>query len=147
MFRDSKLPGVVQVKYLIFLFFSITAQAQVLNESEVSASLGKLEKLAPDKFINEIAPIREGLQQYMLTKKRVCQGEFTPRAISAGGIEQKLNEKEKLGCLQELKDFEGSFIEALYSSRKRFLEYNYTKQLEELQKVRENALKDLRKKH
>jgi hypothetical protein len=135
------------VKYFLCWFFCLTLQAQVLNESEVAGSLEKLEKLAPEKFINEIAPIREGLQQYMLTKKRVCQGEFTPRAINAGGIEKKLNEKEKLSCLLELKEFEGSFIEALYASRKRFLEYNHIKQLDELQKVREIAIKDLKKKY
>jgi hypothetical protein len=135
------------MKYIICFFLGAAASAQVLNESDVAASLEKLEKLSPEKFINEIAPIREGLQQYMLNKKRVCQGEFTERAIKTEGTEKKLNDKEKVACLSELKSFEVLFIEALYNSRKRFLEYNHVKQLQELKLVRESSLKDLNKKY
>jgi len=133
---------------IYFLFFiTLSVSAQVLNESEVTNHLEKLEKLAPEKYVNEIAPIRESLQKYLLTKKRVCQGEFTPRAITSNGDAQKINETEKKACFQELKDFEGSFIEALYACRRRYLEYNHKVQLEELQKVQEIELKDLKKKY
>lgn len=134
------------MKFLLFFFFSFGVFAQVLNEAEVAPALDKLEKLAPEKFINEIAPVRESLQNYLLTKKRVCQGEFTERAINKTG-DQKLNEKDKKMCFQELKDFEGSLIEALYLSRRRYLEYNHAKQLEELQRVRDHSVKDLKKKY
>ena len=129
------------------LLFSSLAFAQGLSESDVSVSIEKLEKLPAANYLNEIAPLRESLQNYMLTKKRVCQGEFTTHVINTVSADIKLNEKEKIKCWNDLKGFEGSFIEALYSCRRRYLEYNHSRQLDELQKVREIARAELLKKY
>jgi hypothetical protein len=120
--------------------------SQVLTEAEAIKQLEKLEKLPAANYLNEVAPVREALQNFLQTKKRICMGEFTRRAIDSNASEQKLNEKERKECLGQLKEFETDFIEALYTCRYRYLEFNHAKQLSELTKLRDQSLKDLNKK-
>jgi len=135
--------------------FGSLAQGEVVQSNifeytkKVAADLEKLKALAPKDYFQKVDDFRTELEKYFDHKKRVCEGEFST-VILSGSSENKQNKKpvklsreERKLCFRELKALQVTFINNMYSARKRYLGFLHAKRIEELEKARENSIKSL----
>ncbi|MBI2520517.1 MAG: hypothetical protein HYV97_08865 [Bdellovibrio sp.] len=115
-----------------------------------------LKNIAPEVFAREIDHFREQMERYIFHKKRVCNGEFSTFALapneaiintvdSGPHMQRKLNPEEKKLCFKELKAFEVTYINNLFTSRRRYLDYLHELRTKELDQAREEALNSIKR--
>jgi hypothetical protein len=145
------------LKIILTLFISCGAFAQgdVVQSNifeytkRVAADLEKLKNLEPKNYFQKVDDFRTELEKYFDHKKRVCEGEFSTVILSGGGESSqnkkpvKLSKEERKLCFRELKALQVTFINNMYSARKRYLAFLHAKRIEELEEARENSIKSL----
>jgi len=115
-----------------------------------------LKNIAPEVFARDVDRFREQMERYVFHKKRVCNGEFSTFALApneaiidtvdAGPhMQRKLNPEEKKLCFKELKAFQVTYINNLFTSRRRYLEYLHELRTRELDQAREEALNSIKR--
>ncbi|MBC98903.1 MAG: hypothetical protein CME63_14255 [Halobacteriovoraceae bacterium] len=143
---------------LLFIFNgrAIWAQNDSLSQfdstKEIIAIVSQLERLDPSEYILKIDDVREKLEKYFENKKRVCEGDFSTVVLTKGERESdtkksvKLSKEEREVCLRELKQVQQKYIESLFEAKKRYVIHLHKQRLEELEKSKEEAIKELMKK-
>ena len=103
--------------------------------------------LYPDK----IASFRETFENYFEYKKGVCNGTFSTLIVDEkDGLKQnqsldKLSKDEKNLCVKDLKELHISFINNMFTWRKKYLDYVHGLRLEELKIIKQNAINEIQK--
>ncbi len=135
---------------LSFPFIAIAEEASPLEYSKkFKSQLDELNELMPDEFLQKIDSYRESLERYVEHKKRVCNGEFSTIVLGVTNVEKtarkknKLTRAERVLCFRELKGFQVTLVNNMYSARKRFLDYLHSKRITELEKARNKTIKSL----
>ena len=116
----------------------------------------ELKNIMPDIFPREVDRFRDQMERYIFHKKRVCNGEFSTFALApneaiidtvdAGPhMQRKLNPEEKKLCFKELKAFQVTYINNLFTTRRRYLEYLHELRTRELDQAREEALNSIKR--
>ena len=113
----------------------------------VRQELEQLNTLAPEQFLVEVDKVRTSMERYFDHKKRVCNGEFSTVILSVAGERSteanRLSADEKKLCFREMRALQTTYINNMYSARKRYLESLHTKRMEDLEASREKALQEL----
>lgn len=143
------------VKLLLFLFtLSLSAMAQeqsVAPESvAIQTRIKSLEELKPESFSQDVESLRAVLDRYFDNKKRVCNGEYSTMVLNAAeemgkAAEEgrKLSKDERKVCFREMKNLQVNYINALYVARRKYVTWLQERQLDELAKVKDEAIKRL----
>ena len=148
--------------FLILLFPFIAFQGSFAEEDEMGTTtfeytqnvhqkLKELEVLTPEKYVDQIDGYRNDLMKYFEHKKRVCRGEFSTIILSgegkgsSKGATHKLSAKERKLCFREMKALQITFINNMFTARKKYLEHLHEKQVTALSKAREDSINDLKK--
>ncbi|MEI8347504.1 MAG: hypothetical protein WCG27_08550, partial [Pseudomonadota bacterium] len=93
--------------------------------------------------------LRISVEKYIDHKKRVCNGEFSTIILNEAGEEQStkpekaLSPEERKLCFREMKAMQISYINNMFSARKRYLDFLHALRIEELTKVRDRTIKSL----
>jgi hypothetical protein len=156
MKSKSFVVNIVSISFLLVLLSS-TLKAQPLNDPQLSSAfeytqrvrqeIEELNKLTPDKFLNEVDKVRTSMERYFDHKKRVCNGEFSTVILSVAGERSteanRLTADEKKLCFREMRALQTTYINNMYGARKRYLENLHIKRMEDLETSREKALQEL----
>ncbi len=155
-----KMWPVVLVSAMVLSFqFESRLKAQEEGETpfeytkRIHSELKEIKQLKPEEYFQRIDTYRTHLEKYIEHKKRVCEGEFST-IILAGGEKaerlpnprrssNKLTREERKLCFRELKALQITFINNMFLSRKKYLDYLHQDRIGQLQKARENAIKSL----
>ena len=116
----------------------------------------ELKNIMPDIFPREVDRFRDQMERYIFHKKRVWNGLFSSFALApneaiidtvdAGPhMQRKLNPEEKKLCFKELKAFQVTYINNLFTTRRRYLEYLHELRTRELDQAREEALNSIKR--
>ena len=135
------------------MVFSVFAQegapvARLKDQKAIQNEIEAVGDLTPEAYYSQVDTYRESIEKFLVTKKKVCQGEFAPFILSSD-VEKKLptktkiDEKEKRQCFKELRKLHGAYLENMFKARRRFLEANHKTRLDELSRHYEQSLKDL----
>ena len=164
----------VKLLTLSLFLVLIIANAQVRGEGTASGAgestfeytkrvyqeVEQLKNVTPDNFAKEIDRFREQMERYIFHKKRVCNGEFSTFALSqnepqnaalinsvdtAPRPQRKLTAEEKKLCFKELKAFQVTYINNLFTARSRYLEFLHDLRKQELNQAREEALNSIKR--
>ncbi len=142
------------IKY-IFLFSLLLNQHTFSQEKaptttfeytdQVSRKIDEVKDLKPEEYIQKVNSYRDVIEKYIDHKKRVCSGEFSTIILSNLGTQVDsnrihLNNEERELCFRELKALQINFVNNMYVARRKFLDANHEKRVEELSKAREEAL-------
>lgn len=108
-----------------------------------------------DNYFESIIEIRSELDSFFENKKKVCLGEFSTIVLrvdddfsgnlASQGSEgpRRLSDVERVACLREMKKMQKKYIRNLFEARKNILDKTHEKRVLELQKARDEALKNL----
>ena len=90
------------------------------------------------------------LDRYFDNKKKVCNGEYSTMVLGDVGElgktadeGRKLSKDERKVCFREMKNLQVNYINAIYEARRKYVLWLQEKQLDELGKVRDEAIKRL----
>mgnify|MGYP003673966395 CR=1 FL=1 len=129
------------------------AEVEVIENSESAAILIKikeLESLKPEQFSQSVESLRGLLDRYFDNKKKVCNGEYSTMVLGDVGElgktddeGRKLSKDERKVCFREMKSLQVNYINAIYAARKKYVLWLQEKQLDELAKVKDEAIKRL----
>ncbi len=143
------------LKIIFYFLFSLTVYSEEKVETtfeytqKIKKNLEDLEKLDAKNYIQEIDRLRNDIEKYLAHKLRVCRGEFSTLILSEDEAKKKgklrLSKKEKHLCLQELKAIYILFVENLYTVRQKYLKLEFEKREEELSKIRDGILSEIKK--
>ncbi len=130
--------------------FATAQEAPVSEAQEIQMRIRALESLKPEGYAQDVESLRAELDRYFENKKRVCNGEYSTMVLgdvgeSARSSEEtrKLSKDERKVCFREMKNLQVSYINAVYEARRKYTLWLQEKQLEELTKVRDEAIKRL----
>lgn len=143
------------MKRLILFLIATTSFAQVPESTPVSEAqeiqtrIRAMESLKPEDYTQNVESLRVELDRYFENKKRVCNGEYSTMVL--GDVSEsvrteetrKLSKEERKVCFREMKNLQVSYINAVYEARRKYTLWLQEKQLEELAKVRDEAVKRL----
>tara|TARA_R100000656_G_scaffold124808_2_gene103929 strand:- start:391 stop:852 length:462 start_codon:yes stop_codon:yes gene_type:complete len=138
--------------FLIFIFSPFSFAQQESGESElIQTKIKALEDLKPESFSQNVESLRAMLDRYFDNKKRVCNGEYSTMVLGEVGDignkaseeGRKLSKDERKVCFREMKNLQVNYINALYAARRKYVLWLQEKQLEELTKVKDEAIKRL----
>ena len=146
------------IKSLVFLTFfasMVFAQTQVADDGNAESSaiqnkIKELQDLKPDQFSQNVESLRAMLDRYFDNKKKVCNGEYSTMVLGDVGElgktadeGRKLSKDERKVCFREMKNLQVNYINAIYEARRKYVLWLQEKQLDELGKVRDEAIKRL----
>lgn len=134
----------------LFLVSNVFAQSNSADSDAIQAKIRALAEIKPDSFAQNVESIRSELDRYFDNKKRVCNGEYSTIVLGdvaeAGrNVEEtrKLTKDERKVCFREMKNLQVSYVNALYEARRKYVLWLQEQQLEELGKVKDEAIKRL----
>ena len=134
----------------LFLVSNVFAQSNSADSDAIQAKIRALAEIKPDSFAQNVESIRSELDRYFDNKKRVCNGEYSTIVLGdvaeAGrNVEEtrKLTKDERKVCFREMKNLQVSYVNALYEARRQYVLWLQEQQLEELGKVKDEAIKRL----
>tara|TARA_R110000868_G_scaffold304021_3_gene564507 strand:+ start:2402 stop:2863 length:462 start_codon:yes stop_codon:yes gene_type:complete len=144
----------MKIKLLIlFTIVSLSsfAQEEAGQGDVIQAKIKALEDMKPETFSQNVESLRALLDRYFDNKKRVCNGEYSTMVLGdvgelgnkAAEEGRKLSKDERKVCFREMKNLQVNYINALYSARRKYVLWLQEKQLEELTKVKDEAIKRL----
>lgn len=143
---------VILLSLLTFFSFQASAQDAQLSSAfeytqRVRQEIDQLKDLSPDNFLTEVDKVRTSMERYFDHKKRVCKGEFSTVILSVAGERSteanRLTADEKKLCFREMRALQTTYINNMYSARKRYLENLHTLRMKDLEASREKALQEL----
>jgi hypothetical protein len=127
---------------------AMTAQESEEYTRKIREEIEAIKNLNPEEYVSKIDQYRLAVEKYIDHKKRVCNGEFSTIILSDSGEEQvraekRLGNEERKLCFREMKAIQISYINNMYSARKKYLDYLHALRIEELSKVRDQTIKSL----
>lgn len=153
---------------IVILFWAPTiSMGQETEDEQKDAALGELEStrlaqqqiaaipaIDPQDFPRELKVLRDSIERFFGHKKRVCNGEFStvilsPIDVRESGISRddmiyrKLNVQERKMCFREMKEMQVQYINNVFQARKSYLEYLHSQRIEELDRLRAEAVESL----
>lgn len=142
------------IKYVFLFLFSNLLMAQEPTPSAdggaINIKIRALAEIKPEAFAQNVETIRSELDRYFDNKKRVCNGEYSTMVLGdvgepgkAAEEHRKLTKDERKICFREMKNLQVSYINALYEARRSYTQWLQEQQLQELSKVRDEAIKRL----
>ena len=140
--------------HLFFSFFLMISGnsygAEATDAKAMIKLIDSLSDLSPESYYTQVDSLRESIEKFLSMKRKVCQGEYSPFILlgqneNPADAKAKLNEKEKRQCYKELRKMHTSYLDNMYSARKRYLESSHKQRLDELARHHELALKELKK--
>lgn len=133
-----------------FIVLSGFAQTNSADSDVIQTKIKALSEIKPDAYAQNVEAIRSELDRYFDNKKRVCNGEYSTIVLGDVGeagrnVEEtrKLTKDERKVCFREMKNLQVNYVNALYEARKKYVLWLQEQQLEELGKVRDEAIKRL----
>ena len=125
------------------------------SRADSSAAIRKLineiPQMDPKFYSDKIASFRETFENYFDYKKGVCNGTFATLIVDEKeGVKQnksldKLSKEEKSLCVKDLKELHISFINNMFTWRKKYLDYIHEQRLEELKMIKQNTINEIQK--
>jgi hypothetical protein len=144
------------VKIVLLSFFLLTAlAAQESGETSfeytkrVRDELEAIKNLSSEEYFLKVDGMRVEIEKYIDHKRRVCNGEFSTvvltekEDISVRPKANKLTKEERKLCFRELKALQNTFINNMFVARKAYLDQLHKQRIEDLSKMREEAIKNL----
>lgn len=137
---------------LLMALISIPSRswAEESSTDEMEKVINEMGALKAVDYIIKIDDYREKLERFIENKKGVCEGEFSTVILARGDRESetpkkpvKLTKEEREVCFRELKQIQQKYIEASYEAKKRYLVYLHEQRLQELERSKDAAIKDL----
>lgn len=140
--------------FLLYLMITASVFGQEATPSAdgdaIQVKIRALSELKPESYSQSVEAIRSDLDRYFDNKKRVCNGEYSTMVLGDVGEPsrsaeegRKLSKDERKVCFREMKNLQVSYINALYEARRKYVLWLQEKQLDELSKVRDEAIKRL----
>lgn len=133
-----------------FVPFLLLGSAYAADSDAIQAKIRALSEIKPDTYAQNVEAIRSELDRYFDNKKRVCNGEYSTIVLGDVGEAgrsaeetRKLTKDERKVCFREMKNLQVSYVNALYEARRKYVLWLQEQQLEELGKVRDEAIKRL----
>ena len=148
----DKEPERLRLKTILILLFSYASLGQDAPQNtfeytrDMYRKVGELSKIQPKEYSEKVSKFRSEIERYIEHKKGVCQGNFSTVILDSGVGEKgeyKLSKSEQELCYRELKGLQLTYINKLFEARKGYLDHLHGKRIESLNKVREDALKQL----
>jgi nucleoid DNA-binding protein len=133
---------------LFILGASAFAQTvSAMRKDEILDNLSKLENLEQENYEEAIFELNDEVNNYSDLRKKECLGEFSTLEINnegeSVGKKKKLSREEKKLCQIELINFRKKYIKNIYKIRRRHLLKNHKEQLEKLDALELDSLKEL----
>ena len=119
----------------LFLLFSLMAPLLEAQEFP-SKELASLSSLTPENYPDKIDHLREKIEQYIKDKGPSCHNE-------SSSPDKRPSPKERDICLKELKMFRKTFINHMFTARRRYLIDIHKRQLNNLEKTRDAVIENL----
>lgn len=127
---------------------TVVEEGSIPFDQNIQVKVQELSQLKPNEFEKEILNLGDQILNLFANKRRYCKGEFST-AIFDKKLEsikpRRLDRKERKECFQKTKELQVQYVESLYQTRRRYLEWLHQKNLEQLDRSREISLKDLDK--
>lgn len=138
------------LKTILLTIFTTSLLAQsvsALRKDDILDNLSKLESSDEVNYEETIYELNEEVNNYSELRKKECLGEFSTLEINnegeSIGKKKKLSREEKKLCQIELINFRKKYIKNIYKIRRRHLLKNHKVQLEELDGLEAETLKEL----
>jgi hypothetical protein len=133
---------------------------------EVQKKIEEIKSIKGSEYNKAIDSYREVIEQFVEYKNKICSGEYSVLILENSELKEKvdtldtgvtessgksktrpkkLTRVERKLCFQELKALQINYINNSYVAKKSYLSYLHKKRLEELQDVKEDKIKDLKK--
>lgn len=134
----------------LLLLNTVYAQTNSADSEAIQTKIKALSEIKPESYAQNVETIRSELDRYFDNKKRVCNGEYS--TVVLGDVAEagrnaeetrKLTKDERKVCFREMKNLQVSYVNALYEARRKYVLWLQEQQLEELGKVRDEAIKRL----
>ena len=143
----------VLITLITFLYINFSFAEDVSSfeyTKRIHNRIDELPKVTPSSYQVRVYELKQELEQFFSHKKKVCNGEFSSVILSDSSSNlatsnNKLSKEEKELCFRELKALQTSFINNLFLARRNYLEWGHKKNLEDLNKEREQAITSLKK--
>jgi hypothetical protein len=123
--------------------YPIRPNERILKELEL------VKNMSPEEYETKMDKYRSSIQKFIEHKKGVCSGDFSTIVLNEDGItkeeERKLSWGERKVCIREIKQLQITFINNLYTARKKYLEYLHYMRIKELTSVRDESIKSIQK--
>lgn len=117
------------------------------KKQELLLEMENLEKVEKADFAKALENLSSEISRYAQTRKKECMGEYSSLEITPEGekktYKNKLSKEEKKLCLLELIKLRKSFSNSLFNIRKKLLLQQHQRQLENLERLRDESLKEL----
>lgn len=111
------------------------------------ANMETFENAKAADFPKELESIGKEISLYAESRKKECTGEYSSIEITENGetkkLKNKLSKEEKKLCLLELIKLRQSFANSMFNIRKKMLLMQHQSQLENLEAVRGETLREL----
>ena len=144
--QDASLPTTTATSELEGVDFSRADSSVAIRKL-----MNEIPQMEPMLYPDKIALFRETFENYFEYKKEVCNGAFTTLIVDEKeGVKQtksldKLSKEEKNLCVKDLKELHVSFINNMFTWRKKYLDYVYEQRLKELNIIKQNSINEIQR--
>lgn len=134
--------------FSLHLFSKEVEQTPFEITKEFRDKLEEIKTLDEVNYPKKIDSYRLAMEKYIDHKKKVCSGEFSILIMEEGkqteASEAKtLSRKERQLCFRELKALQITYVNNMFIARERYLGDIHKKQIQELNKTREEIIQRL----